>query len=76
MFDANRELAWSVNNDELGGIFNDVCGLQVLKSGNILVSTCAHHRPKPHDLKASTILVYDSTIDLPTRTSIVLELGT
>ena len=41
MFDANRELAWSVNNDELGGIFNDVCGLQVLKSGNILVSTCA-----------------------------------
>ena len=50
MFDANRELAWSVNNDELGGIFNDVCGLQVLKSGNILVSTCAHHTPKPHDL--------------------------
>ena len=61
MFDANRELAWSVNNDELGGIFNDVCGLQVLKSGNILVSTCAHHTPKPHfnlspaDLKVAII---------------------
>ena len=28
-----------VTNADLGGILNDVCGLQVLKSGNFLVST-------------------------------------
>ena len=29
--------------EQFMSIFNDVCGLQVLKSGNILVSTCAQH---------------------------------
>ena len=45
VFDQDHKLIWQVTNAELfgdrtaGGFFNDVCGMQVLNSGNILVST-------------------------------------
>lgn len=38
VFDKSGELVWHLSNDELGGILQDVCGLQVLKNGNFLVS--------------------------------------
>lgn len=38
IFDSNGKLVWHLSSEELGGILNDVCGLQVLKSGNFVVS--------------------------------------
>lgn len=38
VFDKSGELVWHLSNDELGGVLQDVCGLQVLKNGNFLVS--------------------------------------
>ena len=38
VFDKDGELVWHLSTEELGGIFQDVCGLQVLRSGNFLVS--------------------------------------
>lgn len=38
IFDREGSVAWQLTNEELGGELRDVCGLQVLNSGNLLVS--------------------------------------
>lgn len=38
MFDKDHKLVWQLTTKEIGGVLQDVCGLQVLKSGNFLVS--------------------------------------
>ena len=38
IFDKKGKLIWHVSNKDMNGQFNDVCGLQVLRSGNFLVS--------------------------------------
>ncbi|MEM6802956.1 MAG: hypothetical protein AAF696_16220 [Bacteroidota bacterium] len=37
-FDKGGKVIWQLTSDEVDGQLNDVCGLQVLKSGNYLVS--------------------------------------
>ncbi|MDW3649820.1 MAG: hypothetical protein R8P61_22300 [Bacteroidia bacterium] len=37
-FDKRGKVAWQLTNEEMDGQLNDVCGLQVLKNGNYLVS--------------------------------------
>lgn len=37
-FDKKGKVAWQLTNEEMDGQLNDVCGLQVLKNGNYLVS--------------------------------------
>ena len=38
IFDKAGQLSWHLSSPMLGGVLNDVCGLQVLKNGNFLVS--------------------------------------
>lgn len=38
VFDKTGEISWHLSSDELKGVLQDVCGLQVLRSGNFLVS--------------------------------------
>ena len=38
IFDKDGKVEWHLTTDEVDGQLNDVCGLQVLKSGNFLVS--------------------------------------
>ena len=38
IFDKSGKLSWHLSSEDLGGVLQDVCGLQVLKSGNFLVS--------------------------------------
>lgn len=38
IFDKDGALTWQLTSAEIGGVLNDVCGLQVLKNGNFLVS--------------------------------------
>jgi len=45
IFNKEGEVVWHLTNEELGGILNDVCGLQVLKSGNFVV-TCYGNQAK------------------------------
>ena len=38
LFDSTGKVKWHLTSEDLGGILKDVCGLQVLKNGNYLVS--------------------------------------
>ncbi len=38
VFDKAGEISWHLPSEELDGVLQDVCGLQVLRSGNFLVS--------------------------------------
>ncbi len=45
IFDKDGKVEWHLTTDEVDGQLNDVCGLQVLKSGNFLVSCYGNQTP-------------------------------
>ena len=45
VFDKNGEVEWHLTTDEVDGQLQDVCGLQILKSGNFLVSCYGNQTP-------------------------------
>lgn len=45
IFDKDGKVEWHLTTDEVNGQLNDVCGLQVLKSGNFLVSCYGNQTP-------------------------------
>lgn len=45
VFDKKGKVEWQLTTDEIGGQLQDVCGLQVLKNGNFLVSCYGNQAP-------------------------------